>query len=82
MYFCLFQTAIIKSGLQEESFEFRINQNLYRVDMERLIEIVEQKSELEKEFINRTIKEYSLLNRNILEFVEFLAKSHIMKIQL
>lgn len=75
-----FRRTVAKYDLQEHNFEFAIEQKLYHLNMEKLIEVLDEKSYEEKKFINRTINGLSILDQCILEFLEFLAKSHIMRI--
>jgi hypothetical protein len=75
-----FRRTVEKYDLQEHNFGFAIEQKIYHLNMEKLIEVIEEKSHEEKKFINRTINELSILDQNILGFLEFLAKSHIMRI--
>lgn len=80
MRFNLFRYEVVKRGLQDHVIEFTINQKPYFMKMKKLTEIVEQKSKEENDFINRTISHINFFNLDILEFVGFLAKSHVMKL--
>lgn len=76
----LFQHEVVKRDLQEHMIEFTIRQKPHFMKMRELIEIIEQKSKEEKEFINRNISQMNLFNLDILEFLEFLAKSHVLEL--
>ena len=80
MRFNLFRYEVMKRGLQDHVIEFTINQKPYFMKMRKLTEIVEQKSKEEKDFIIQTISHINFFNIDILEFVGFLAKSHVMEL--
>lgn len=76
----LFRNEVVKRDLQDHVIEFTINQKPHYMKMRELIEIIDQKSKQEKEFINRNIRQMNFFNLDILEFLEFLAKSHVMEL--
>lgn len=80
MGFDLFRYEVVRRSLQDHVIEFTINQKPYFMKMRKLIEIVEKKSKEEKDFINRNISQMNFFNLDILEFLEFLAKSHVMEL--
>lgn len=78
-------STVIKDQLKNIGpFDFikvKRNDEYFVISFDDLITIIETKSIQEKEFIFRTISESKLMNRNILEFLEFLASSYFSEEQ-
>lgn len=70
---------IEKKELQNQVVRFSVNRVPHQIEMKELIQIVERKNELEKNFINKTIYHMELLNRDIMEFLVFIAKNHYLQ---
>lgn len=75
-----FRWVIDKRGLKDQIITFTFNQEQHQMEMRELIQIVDKKTGLEKHFINQTIKDMEILNRDLMEFVVFLAKNHFMEL--
>ncbi|MCM3113606.1 hypothetical protein [Lederbergia lenta] len=74
-----FQWVIEKKGLNNEIIEFTLNKEQYQIEMKNLIQIVDNKCDIEKESIHRTILDMEVLNRDLMEYLIFLTKNHFME---
>lgn len=71
---------IIESNdLGNRMIRFTINQELYLLEVKELLQIINSKSKCQQEFIHSNLNETLLLKYDLMEFLEFIAKTYVIE---